>query len=94
MSKQEMSKLTLHCRSVQSAMVHKVPVKVSVEDGTITIQLPLKLVFAGAGTKPRGRRRPDWTILKKTRGMWRHRRVDGLEYERSVRGEWNRCAAR
>ena len=29
-------------------------------------------------------------ILSKTSGIWKNRKIDGLEYVRKLRGEWDR----
>ena len=75
-------------------MANEIPVSVSVDDGTITIRVPLSLLRGRSRRVAHTAKHPDWTILNKTRGMWRHRRVDGLTYQRHIRSEWNRSPER
>jgi hypothetical protein len=72
-------------------MANGSPVKVTVTNGTITIRFPVRLLKERLATKRQSARSKDWSILKTTRGMWRRRRLDGLEYQRRVRAEWDRC---
>lgn len=34
---------------------------------------------------------PTWKeIVKQTAGMWKHKNIDGVEYQRKLRAEWDR----
>jgi len=63
-------------------------VKVSVRNGTVTIEFPARLLRRVASPHKR-RRAAHQPALRAARGMWKRRRLDPLAYQREVRGEWN-----
>ena len=55
--------------------------KVKVENGFISIKIPLSLINNIAKTR-------DWSILDKIKGIWKDKKIDALDYQREIRKEW------
>jgi len=78
----------LHEPILYNLAMNNTAIKVTVRNGTVTVKFPLRLLGGGRAAIRRparnGRR-----ALRAVRGMWRRRKLDPLEYQRAVRGEWN-----
>ncbi len=59
--------------------------KISIEDDKVKIEIPLDLLrhFLKKETPV------NWSILKSIRGIWRHKKIDALDYQKAIRQEWD-----
>ena len=55
--------------------------KVKVENGYIKIKIPSSLL-------KEIQHEENWGILDQVKGMWKHRKIDALNYQKKIRSEW------
>ncbi|MBI4727461.1 hypothetical protein HY768_09650 [candidate division TA06 bacterium] len=56
---------------------------VIIKKGWINIKIPVSSLVPGRQSS-----KIDWHVLDKARGLWKHRRLDGLAFQRRIRAEW------
>lgn len=55
--------------------------EMELRNGYLTIKIPFSILNTAM-------KKPDWSILDKMKGMWRHKKMDALEYQIGIRNEW------
>lgn len=53
----------------------------SMDRKSITVDIP--------DEKAKKKKKIDFEAIKRAKGIWKNKKIDGVEYQRKVRNEWN-----
>lgn len=53
----------------------------SMDRNSITIDIP--------DEKSKKKKKIDYEVIKNAKGIWKNKKIDGVEYQRKIRSEWD-----